>query len=282
MVENPLVSIIVPTKNSQVTLRGLLESIKRQTYKNIETIVVDNFSIDETVKIAKEMGVVVIRIGPERSSQLNMGCQHARGKYIYFIGSDHILDANLMEEAVKLSEMEKLDAVIINNVSDPTISFWSRVRNLERSCFEDDLLNSVTRFFRKDVFVKLGGWDENLVAGEDYDLQNRLLQANYRVGILRPDVKELHIGEPKSLIEIVRKFYYYGTTFRKFVEKNPTRAIQQLSPFRPSYWRHRDRFLRNPKLTLGLVVYQFVKYLASAVGYFRAQIGSIKPVSKGD
>jgi len=279
MVDMPLVSIIVPTKNAQGFLRGLSESIKRQTYKNLEIIVADNFSTDNTVKIAKEMGARVYSIGPERSPQLNLGCKHAKGKYIYFIGADHILDANLMEEAVKLCEKKQLDALIINNVSDPTISFWSRVRNLERSCFEDDYLNSVTRFFRKEIFVNLGGWDETLVAGEDYDLQNRLLQAKGRVGILRPDVKELHVGEPKSLLEIIRKHYYYGTTFRKFMNKNRTRAIKQLSPFRPSYCRHRDRFLRNPKLTLGFVVYQFVRYLATAVGLLSARIGKAEPVT---
>ncbi|GAG93921.1 unnamed protein product, partial [marine sediment metagenome] len=51
MVETPLVSIIVPTKNAQGFLPGLLESIKLQTYDNIEIIVVDNFSTDNTVKI---------------------------------------------------------------------------------------------------------------------------------------------------------------------------------------------------------------------------------------
>ena len=52
-IEDPLVSIIIPTYNSEKTLPLCLESIKRQTYKNIEVIVLDNFSIDRTVDIAK-------------------------------------------------------------------------------------------------------------------------------------------------------------------------------------------------------------------------------------
>ena len=49
----PLVSVIIPTYNSEKTLPLCLESIKRQTYKNIEVIIVDNFSVDRTVDIAK-------------------------------------------------------------------------------------------------------------------------------------------------------------------------------------------------------------------------------------
>jgi cellulose synthase/poly-beta-1,6-N-acetylglucosamine synthase-like glycosyltransferase len=51
---SPLVSIIIPTRNSARTLEKCLESIKHQTYSNIEVIVVDNFSDDETIEIAKK------------------------------------------------------------------------------------------------------------------------------------------------------------------------------------------------------------------------------------
>jgi len=49
MKNKPLVSVVIPTYNSEKTLKKCLESIKRQTYKNIEIIVVDKFSKDRTV-----------------------------------------------------------------------------------------------------------------------------------------------------------------------------------------------------------------------------------------
>jgi probable beta-1,3-galactosyltransferase len=52
--KNPLVSVIIPTYNSSRTLEKCLKSIKNQTYKNIEIIVVDNNSIDNTKEIAKK------------------------------------------------------------------------------------------------------------------------------------------------------------------------------------------------------------------------------------
>ena len=63
--DNPLVSVIVPTKNSSKTLEACLRSIKEQSYKNIEIIVVDNNSIDDTKESAKKYTDKVFNFGPE-------------------------------------------------------------------------------------------------------------------------------------------------------------------------------------------------------------------------
>jgi glycosyltransferase involved in cell wall biosynthesis len=53
-VNNPLISVVVTTKNEQENIENCLKSIKNQSYKNYEIIVVDNFSTDETKKIARK------------------------------------------------------------------------------------------------------------------------------------------------------------------------------------------------------------------------------------
>jgi len=57
------VSVVIPTYNSANTIGTCLESIENQTYEDIEIIVVDNFSTDETAEIAKEYGVLVENAG---------------------------------------------------------------------------------------------------------------------------------------------------------------------------------------------------------------------------
>ena len=71
--EKPLVSLIVTTMNNQATIDELLLSMKRQTYKNIETILVDEYSTDDTLKIARKYKVIIYRGGPERSIKRNIG-----------------------------------------------------------------------------------------------------------------------------------------------------------------------------------------------------------------
>ncbi|MBO8161809.1 MAG: glycosyltransferase [Thermosipho sp. (in: Bacteria)] len=264
--EKPLVSVITPTYNSEKTIERCLESIKDQTYKNVEIIVVDKGSTDKTVEIAKKYTDKVFVINArERSEQLNFGIKKAKGKYIYRVDSDFILEPTVIKEAVNKCEKEGYDAVCIHNTSDPTISFWAKVRKLERDCYENDELNVAARFIRKDVLMNIGGFDEELVAGEDYDLHNRLLRAGYKIG--KVSSKEIHIGEPKNLCEIIKKHYYYGKTLPKFIEKNKDRGIKQLNPIRPAYLKHWKKFARHPILTLGFIVYQVVRYTSAGMGY---------------
>jgi glycosyltransferase involved in cell wall biosynthesis len=261
-----LVSIIIPAYNSEETLAKCLESVKKQTYKTIEIIVVDKFSKDRTVDIAKKYGVKIFQIkAKERTEQVNFGIKNSKGKYVYRIDSDFVLEPTVIEEAVNKCEKEDYDAIAIHNTSDPTISFWSKVRKFERDCYKDDELNIAARFFRKEVFDSIGGFDESLVSGEDYDFHNRLLRKNFKVG--RINAQEVHIGEPKSLWEVAKKHYYYGKTLVKFIRKKEYRGMKQLSPIRPAFIRHWKKFIKQPILTLGFIIYQFVRYISGGLGY---------------
>lgn len=270
MVKNPLVSVIIPTKNSEATIEKCLESIKNQTYSNIEIIIVDNYSSDNTREIAQKYGARVYLTGPERTSQVNFGVKMARGKYVYRVDSDFILEALVVEEAFTKCEQQGYDAIAVHNTSDSTVSFWSKVRKLERDCYKDDELNIGARFLKRHVFEVVEGFDEALVAAEDYDLHNKLLERGFRVGRIR--AQEVHIGEPKTLGEIIRKHYHYGETIRNYIKKNPQRARRQLSPVRLSYFRHKSQFSRNPVLAIGFVIYQFARYFATAIAFLTVEL----------
>ncbi|WP_148882921.1 glycosyltransferase [Thermococcus aciditolerans] len=263
----PLVSIIIPTFNSGKTLEKCLRSIKEQTYSNIEVIVVDKGSKDETIEIAKKYGCEVHVIpANERSEQINYGVKVARGKYIYRVDSDFILPPKMVEEAVRLCEIHGYDAVSTLVLPDPTISFWAKVRRLEKECYRNDIFYRGARFLRKDVFEMLGGFDESLVAGEDYDFHERLLRANFKIGLAKTE--ELHIGEPKSIGDIIRKNYYYGKTLKHFLRKNKVQGLSRMSPIKKSLLRCWKNFLRHPVLTLGFILHEITRYTAATAGLF--------------
>ena len=269
-----LVSVIIPTKNSVGTIEMCLKSIKNQTYPDIEIIVVDNYSEDGTADIAREYGAKVFKKGHERCAQVNFGIKNANGKYVYRVDSDFILDPSIVSECVEMCEGNGYDAIAVHNTSDPTISFWSKVRNLERDCYKDDELNIAARFFRNDIFDSIGSFDENLIAGEDYDLHNRLVEGGFKVGKIKS--QEVHIGEPKSLWEIAKKHYYYGKTIGEFIKRNPKKAKKQLTPLRSSYLRHWKDFLKHPMLTTGFIIYQSVRYSSAGLGFFSTKLGDSK------
>ena len=261
----PLVSVIIPTKNSAETLGKCLESMENQTYKNIEIIIVDNYSEDRTRQIGEKYNARFYRIRKERSRQVNCGVARACGKYVYRVDSDFVLEPFIVEEAVSKCENEGYDALVVHNTSDSTIGFWSKVRKLDRDCVKGDNLNVAARFFRKDVFEKVGGFNEDLVAAEDYDLHNRLVKARFKIG--RINAYEVHIGEPKTLAEVIRKHYYYGKNIERFIKRNSYRGLKQLSPIRLAHIRNWKIFIKNPMLSVGFAVYQISRYLSVFIGY---------------
>jgi len=263
------VSIIVPTKNSTNTLEKCLKSVKAQDYGHTEIIVVDNYSTDNTLEIARRYTNAVYSFSPERSSQLNYGVEKCLGKYIYRVDSDFILEPHIISEAVNLAEANNYAAVIIHNTSDPAVSFWAKVRKFERDMYESDSMNIAVRFIRRDVFVSVGGFDPTLVYGEDYDLHNRIIE-KYKIGKIQS--KEIHLGEYKSIMEIAKVNYYYGKSAFLFLRKNKSRGLKQVSPLRTAYLRNYKQFLRNPHLAAGFIVYQLVRYTSGGIGLLAGKV----------
>ncbi len=84
----PLVSVIVPTYNSEKNIGLCLKSIINQSYKNIEILVVDRFSEDSTVEIAESYGAKVYQLDCERAKAKNFGLGKAMGRYVLLVDSD--------------------------------------------------------------------------------------------------------------------------------------------------------------------------------------------------
>jgi len=197
--------------------------------------------------------------------QSNVGLQESNGKYVYRNDSDIVNDRTLVEDAVQLCESKGLGGVSIFWAPDPTMGFWARVRDLEKSCYKGDLLHCGARFVRRDAIEAVGGWNESITAGEDYDLYNRLAEHDCRIGFI--ETGGLHIGEPRSLGEIVRKQFAYGKTIRSFLKENKSMGLIQISPVRPAFMTNANRFLRQPVLALGFVVYETVVYSSTLLGF---------------
>src|SRR4030067_364405 len=116
-VKPPLVSIIVPTRNSQATIERCLLSIRKQDYANLEIIVVDNYSRDRTRQLAEKYADKIFLKGPERGAQVNFGVGEAAGKYVYRVDSDFVLSSSIVTEAVEMREQHGFDAIVVHNTS---------------------------------------------------------------------------------------------------------------------------------------------------------------------
>lgn len=266
--DRPLVSVIIPTYNSSSTIEACLKSIRAQTYPNVEITVVDNYSNDGTRKIAQGYGAKTLLKGSERSAQMNYGVSNAGGEYILRVDSDMVADVDIIEKCLKLC-CKGVDAVVLPVL--PHLSkrnnFWVNCRMLEQKMIIDDMVNVAPRFIKRSVFLAVGGYDETIVAWEDYDLHNRLLKTGYGVTSLQ-DSALWHLREPSSLKEVVARMLRYGKTgsLGLFTKKHGLMGLKQISIIRPSFIRHRHYFFTDPLHYVGLLLMKIVQASSFALG----------------
>lgn len=258
----PAVSIIIPTKNEEKNIGRCLESIQL----SVEIIVVDNFSTDQTVKIAKRLGAKIFQAGPERSSQRNFGARKATGEILFFVDADMELGKKVLIEAISLFNKDSdIKSIVVPEVSVGN-NFWGQVRALERSCYLGESLIEAARIFEKKAFFQAGGFDETLIAAEDWDLNQKVAKLGK---MARTKDKIIHHEENFSLLNHLKKKYYYAKNIKYYSKKHPRESKAQIGPARVKiFWKNWQKLAADPICGAGVFILksmEYFVYLASLV-----------------
>jgi len=171
-----MISIIIPTLNEENYLPILLSEIKKQNFKDYEIIIADAGSKDKTVEIAKSFGCKIIKGGLPAKGR-NEGARVAKGDILLFIDADNIfLPQGFLENLVLEFERRNLGLASFpiypkGNFLDKFFYFlyYKFVKLFQN--FSGFAFNSI--IIRKEVFEKVGGFDETLFFAEDQDLAQR-------------------------------------------------------------------------------------------------------------
>jgi glycosyltransferase involved in cell wall biosynthesis len=263
----PLVSVIIPTKNSGRTMELCLAALDRQTYPRIEVLVNDDHSSDDTRALVRKHKRRLLTLNRAMAQGRNSAVPHAKGRYLFHIDSDMELTPRVVEECVWLCETRKLDALIVPEVSVAT-TYWGRCRALEKLTFlGDPFMEVANRFMRRSAYDTVGGFDEGLMAGEDFDFFERLRAAGLHWGRCASVIRH---HELPRLWDTLRKCVRYGQTFKGYIAKHPARSGLQFSPLRPAYLRRIHFLLLDPLHLAGLVLMKGLMYLFTAYGMFFA------------
>ena len=273
----PLVSIIVPTRNSEAMIGNCLESVQRQIYPNIELIVVDGFSSDKTVQIARQYTEQVHVFGPDQSRervfggpyQRNYGAGKARGEFVYYVDSDMELPPTLITSCVQVCLQEKYDALNIYEESFG-VGFWAQCKWLERACYVGEPLIAGPRFIRKKVWDALGGLDAKLGGGDDWDFHDRLIAGGYKIGTVSELVR--HNEGYLKLRPLFQKRYVYGKTVHQYFKKHKDlgRNFSKFTLFRSCFFKHWRLFVTHPVLTAGVVFMRVGEYVSALLGIIKS------------
>ena len=170
----PLVSIVITTRNEEHNIGNCLRSVFLQDYTNIEVLVVDNNSTDHTKLVVQKFNAQVFNLGPERSAQRNYGLiEIATGKYGMFIDADMILTPTLVSKCVDEMESSRISGLHIEEIILGR-KWLSKIRRYERQFYSGTVIDGI-RFFNREKFVEIGGFDSKLPPGpEDWDLDKRM------------------------------------------------------------------------------------------------------------
>ncbi|HUS26342.1 MAG TPA: glycosyltransferase [Nevskiaceae bacterium] len=265
---NPIVSVVVTTRNNHRTLDQCLSSIINQTYKPLELIVVDRDSTDGTKDIARFYTDLVFNCGPERSAQRNFAVARASGEYVAIIDSDMELSPHVIQDCVDTMQYKPQTTGIIIPEESFGRGFWAQCKRLERSFYNGNDAIEAARFFTKDVYEHVGGYDQTMVSGEDWDLSARVRNLG-RIERITSIIR--HNEGDCRLIPLLRKKYYYAGQARAYLAKNNVGAkltanagpIQRYKMFlsKPR------KLFSNPFTGTGMLFMKTCEFLFGAFGY---------------
>ena len=196
-------SIVIPSFNSQEFIAYTIESVLFQKYRNIELIIVDGGSRDDTIKIIKSYGQKITKFisEPDRGvfDALNKGIKIASGDVIGWLGSDDFyIDDSVVDIAMKTIvnknvEMCWGDLIYVDRKNpNRIVRFWKSSEYKEGKFKKGWQLPHFASFIKKDVLEKYGGFNLDFPIAADYELMLRLLEKH--------KVKSYYI--PKALVKM--------------------------------------------------------------------------------
>lgn len=269
MESRPIVTVVVPTRNAERTLATCLASIRAQTYRSVELVVVDNSSTDTTMTIAKRYANQAVVWGPERSAQRNHGWRIGSGEHVVFIDADMVLSPNIVAEVVDAFDSDAgLGALVIPELAFGE-GFLARCRELEKRLYLGDSHVEAARVFPRRVLEQVGGYDEDMSAFEDWDLPDRIQAAGFRLGRINSVV--MHDEGRISLRRAFAKKRYYGRWLPAYQR---VRRAQFRRLGRPALLSQPGQLIRAPHRFAGLVVLKTAEWGGLAVGAFEGRRGA--------
>ncbi len=198
--EKPLVTVIVPGKNEGEHIYKLVHGMREQTYQNLEFIIIDDGSTDDTYMICrnlKQRGLIDMYLRNEerggKASAANLGLRYARGKYVVHLDADSSFDRDAIEQILipfyyepdiggvggnvkvrnantnivtSLQAIEYLQTISVGRM----VTSWLGIYKIISGAFGA---------FRRDLLVRIGGWDVG--PGLDGDITVKLRKMGYKI-----------------------------------------------------------------------------------------------------
>jgi len=180
----PRVSVVIPTRNSEKYLKDALESILRQTFVNMEVLIVDDNSSDDTLSIIRGFNDLRVRIlsgpGTGLAAALNHAVRQAKGEFIARMDADDIAEPTRIGKQVAFLE-EHPEVGVCGTLFRQFMGGDALHNHMENVRYVDMIMGCYighpTAMFRRELFAKHDlFYNESMRFSEDYDLWSRAIR----------------------------------------------------------------------------------------------------------
>lgn len=239
MIDNQLVSIVIPCCNNESTIIDTIQSIQKQSYTQIEIIIIDDGSIDDTYNIvssyvSQHSGIVFKKqLNQGQSVARNIGLEIAKGEFVVFVDADDLLAHNYLEECLTIFSKQPELLMVYSNMY---------VFERENSVFKLDDFN-ILKFLLKNCIPiyammrtkklkEVGGFDSQLRNHEDWECWIRMIKTYgpfifkineplyyYRKRLNRDSITDISVNK---LAEENSFFYIYIKHYEFYAHHNIT------------------------------------------------------------
>ncbi len=233
----PLVSITIPSYNSEKMIPFCLEGAAKQTYPNTEILVIDSYSTDRTRDIAASYSARVILCEGKLLAARYLGYQEARGLYVTFVDTDQILEPTAIERAVGI--MADYDMVVFETWSYNTEWFIPKLHGASKQvinarfgkpgAFDPTIGPFLPRFFKREILEKAFAAipqeiipdtihpDHAIIYYESYKVSPRVGGLRNAIYDIEPDWRKLWKTQYRYATSLrnIRKSYYGKLLLKK-------------------------------------------------------------------
>jgi len=211
------VTVIIPCYNEENNISRCLESLEKLDYPTslVQVIVVDNGSQDRSRMIASQFRIQLLqKAGGTIGAVRNYGAKFAHGDILAFVDADCVVSTDWIRSFLQYFRDKDNKVGIAGSPPPPPPEgnllqhAWFSHR-MEKYIGEAEYIGSANLIISQSLFNHVGGFDETIPSGEDYDLCTRVIQTGYKV-ISDYRIKSYHYGYPSTISAFVKREIWHG------------------------------------------------------------------------
>jgi glycosyltransferase involved in cell wall biosynthesis len=234
-----VVSVVIPALNEERVIGSCLQALTNQTCPGtFEVIVVDNGSSDGTIAVVRQFGRDLnIRILEKKNASIsalrNVGARAARADFLAFLDADCIPQADWIKLGATLLRSGRFGVIGAHYTIPPDSSWVARTWYGRMASHKRGPVSYVPAgdlFISRELFLRIGGFDETLNTSEDCELCQRVA-ASGRPVFGEPALSVVHLGTPQTVSAFFKKQRWHGTSVHRifFRDVRQARSVKSMA-----------------------------------------------------